>query len=291
MLLLSDGKLNCQCLVTEKYCSFYIFTFYPNKSIFVSCHLCHSVLTAPFPLCQSAAFQSCSQGCYISTVTQIRSDKCFLSFSSFFFFFNVSLFMFDVGLVGDKANHHSKTPDVYSFDEDSSDALSPEQPSSQETPSSTSASLRESGGTDATSASCQLNSPKQVNHCNPLQFLRHELSSSWVSSSVFSKTSRVKVEHWWSYLMVLFFICVKNNTLRGLILFNASTHHVPAMYFSQLVWTYCAQLLFSDCLSTCFWLYCFIWGAFLFLHEMMINRRSGFTVLTERLMLLFVFFS
>lgn len=78
--------------------------------------------------------------------------------------------MFDVGLVGDKANHHSKTPDVYSFDEDSSDALSPEQPSSQETPSSTSASLRESGGTDATSTSCQLNSPKQVNHCNPLQF-------------------------------------------------------------------------------------------------------------------------
>ncbi|XP_022595348.1 MKL/myocardin-like protein 2 isoform X1 [Seriola dumerili] len=61
---------------------------------------------------------------------------------------------------GDKVNY-SKTPDVYSFDEDSSDALSPEQPSSQETPSSTSASLRESGGTEATSSSSQLNSPKQ----------------------------------------------------------------------------------------------------------------------------------
>ncbi|XP_071326430.1 myocardin-related transcription factor B isoform X2 [Trachinotus anak] len=61
---------------------------------------------------------------------------------------------------GDKVNY-SKTPDVYSFDEDSSDALSPEQPSSQETPSSTSASLRESGGTEATPSSSQVNSPKQ----------------------------------------------------------------------------------------------------------------------------------
>ncbi|XP_040013832.1 myocardin-related transcription factor B isoform X3 [Xiphias gladius] len=60
---------------------------------------------------------------------------------------------------GDKANY-SKTPDVYSFDEDSSDTLSPEQPSNQETPSSTLAS-RESGGTEATSSSTQLNSPIQ----------------------------------------------------------------------------------------------------------------------------------
>ncbi|XP_058508956.1 myocardin-related transcription factor B isoform X2 [Solea solea] len=56
---------------------------------------------------------------------------------------------------GDKANH-SKAADVYSFDEDSADALSPEQPFSQETPGSTSASLIES-----TSFSSQLNSPTQ----------------------------------------------------------------------------------------------------------------------------------
>ncbi|XP_035472318.2 myocardin-related transcription factor B isoform X3 [Scophthalmus maximus] len=59
---------------------------------------------------------------------------------------------------GSKANY-SKAPDVYSFDEeDSSEALSPEQPSSQETPSSTSTSLRE---TEATAPSSQLNSPVQ----------------------------------------------------------------------------------------------------------------------------------
>lgn len=84
--------------------------------------------------------------------------------------------MFDVGLIGDKANY-SKTPDVYSFDEDSSDTLSPEQPSNQETPSSTLAS-RESGGTEATSSSTQLNSPIQVNqYPQPLQFLKHKLST------------------------------------------------------------------------------------------------------------------
>ncbi|XP_050929989.1 LOW QUALITY PROTEIN: myocardin-related transcription factor B [Lates calcarifer] len=61
---------------------------------------------------------------------------------------------------GDKPNY-SKTPDVYHFDEDSSDAVSPEQPSSQETHSSTSTSLRESGGTEASSSSSKLNSTKQ----------------------------------------------------------------------------------------------------------------------------------
>nr|XP_020466182.1 MKL/myocardin-like protein 2 isoform X3 [Monopterus albus] len=57
--------------------------------------------------------------------------------------------------------HSCKTPDVYKFDEDSSDALSPEQPASQETPSFTSACVREPGGTEATSTSSQLNSPVQ----------------------------------------------------------------------------------------------------------------------------------
>lgn len=81
------------------------------------------------------------------------------------------LFMFDVGLIGSKANY-SKAPDVYSFDEeDSSEALSPEQPSSQETPSSTSTSLRE---TEATAPSSQLNSPVQVNqNREPFQSLKH----------------------------------------------------------------------------------------------------------------------
>ncbi|XP_029364195.1 myocardin-related transcription factor B isoform X3 [Echeneis naucrates] len=58
---------------------------------------------------------------------------------------------------GDKTNR-SKTADIYSFDEDSSDALSPEQPSNQETPNS---SLKESAGTEAISACGHLNSPKQ----------------------------------------------------------------------------------------------------------------------------------
>ncbi|XP_035510325.1 myocardin-related transcription factor B isoform X1 [Morone saxatilis] len=59
---------------------------------------------------------------------------------------------------GDKANY-SKPPDIYNFDEDSSDALSPQLPASQQSPSS--ASPRESGGTEATSTSSNLNSPIQ----------------------------------------------------------------------------------------------------------------------------------
>ncbi|XP_008302596.1 MKL/myocardin-like protein 2 isoform X2 [Stegastes partitus] len=61
----------------------------------------------------------------------------------------------------------SKTPDVsdvYNFDEDSSDALSPQLPASQQSPSSTSASPRESGGTEATSSSSNLHTPIQ---CSP----------------------------------------------------------------------------------------------------------------------------
>ncbi|KAI3359166.1 hypothetical protein L3Q82_002699 [Scortum barcoo] len=54
-----------------------------------------------------------------------------------------------------------KPPDIYNFDEDSSDALSPQQLAGQQSPSSTSASPRESGGTDATSTSSNLNSPIQ----------------------------------------------------------------------------------------------------------------------------------
>ncbi|XP_070838176.1 myocardin-related transcription factor B isoform X1 [Chaetodon trifascialis] len=65
---------------------------------------------------------------------------------------------------GDKANY-SKLPDIYSFDEDSSDALSPQQPASQQSPSSTSASPRESGGTEATSTSSNLDSP--IQHSSP----------------------------------------------------------------------------------------------------------------------------
>lgn len=69
--------------------------------------------------------------------------------------------MFDAGPTGDKVNS-SKPPDIYSFDEDSSDALSPQQPAGQQSPSSRSASPRESGGNEATSASSKLNSPIQV---------------------------------------------------------------------------------------------------------------------------------
>ncbi|XP_076609726.1 myocardin-related transcription factor B isoform X1 [Chaetodon auriga] len=65
---------------------------------------------------------------------------------------------------GDKANY-SKLPDIYNFDEDSSDALSPQQPASQQSPSSTSASPRESGGTEATSTSSNLDSP--IQHSSP----------------------------------------------------------------------------------------------------------------------------
>ncbi|XP_038559325.1 myocardin-related transcription factor B isoform X2 [Micropterus salmoides] len=63
-------------------------------------------------------------------------------------------------LNGGKANS-SKPPDIYNFDEDSSDVLSTQQPASQQSPSSTSASPRESGGTVTTSTSSNLNSPIQ----------------------------------------------------------------------------------------------------------------------------------
>uniref|UniRef100_A0A3Q3WNV4 Phosphatase and actin regulator n=1 Tax=Mola mola TaxID=94237 RepID=A0A3Q3WNV4_MOLML len=69
--------------------------------------------------------------------------------------------------------NHSKpptTPDIYSFDEDSSDALSPQQPSSQQSPSSISASPRESGG----NAPPKMNSPMQINHGD-------QISSRWSS--------------------------------------------------------------------------------------------------------------
>ncbi|XP_070703834.1 myocardin-related transcription factor B [Pempheris klunzingeri] len=56
---------------------------------------------------------------------------------------------------------YSKSPDIYSFDEDSSEALSPQQPASHQSPSSTAASPRESGGSEAASTSPQLNSPIQ----------------------------------------------------------------------------------------------------------------------------------
>ncbi|TKS92136.1 MKL/myocardin-like protein 2 [Collichthys lucidus] len=59
---------------------------------------------------------------------------------------------------GDKAKC-SKPPDIYNFNEDSNDALSPPQPASQQSPSSTSTSPRESGGTEVTSTSSDLNSP------------------------------------------------------------------------------------------------------------------------------------
>ncbi|XP_065821050.1 myocardin-related transcription factor B isoform X1 [Labrus bergylta] len=54
-----------------------------------------------------------------------------------------------------------KQQDVYNFDEESSDALSPKQPDSQQSPRSTSTSPRESEATNATSYSSQLNSRTQ----------------------------------------------------------------------------------------------------------------------------------
>lgn len=85
------------------------------------------------------------------------------------------LLVFDAG---DKAND-SKPPDIYSFDEDSSDALSPQQPASQHSPSSTSTSPRESGRNEATSTSSKINSPIQVQpHLEPLQFIKHVLPIS-----------------------------------------------------------------------------------------------------------------
>lgn len=64
-------------------------------------------------------------------------------------------------LLGDKVTY-PKAPDVYRFDKDNNAALSPEQPASWETPSSTSASPSESGGSEADSNSSQFNSPVQV---------------------------------------------------------------------------------------------------------------------------------
>lgn len=72
--------------------------------------------------------------------------------------------MFDAGPTGDKVNS-SKPPDIYSFDEDSSDALSP---------SSTSASP---GENETTSSSSKLNSPIQV-HFELLHFIKHGPSLS-----------------------------------------------------------------------------------------------------------------
>lgn len=69
--------------------------------------------------------------------------------------------MCNVGLLGDKANY-PKAPDIYKFDKDNNAALSPEQPASWETPSSTSTSPREYGGTEADCTSSQFNSPIQV---------------------------------------------------------------------------------------------------------------------------------
>lgn len=68
-------------------------------------------------------------------------------------------------IINDDKISDTKTPDVYSFDEDSSDALSPEPPASQESMSSSSGSPRESGRTEAT-PSFYLNSPKQTSPPN-----------------------------------------------------------------------------------------------------------------------------
>lgn len=67
------------------------------------------------------------------------------------------------GPTGGKAD--SKTPpvsDVYNFDEDSSDALSLQQPKSQQSPCSTLASPPESGGAEAAYSTSNLNTPTQV---------------------------------------------------------------------------------------------------------------------------------
>lgn len=81
------------------------------------------------------------------------------------------------GPTDDKANY-SKLSDIYNFNEDSSDALSPQQPASQQSPSSTSASPRESGGTEAASTSSNLDSPIQVHQClQQLQFIKLSMSA------------------------------------------------------------------------------------------------------------------
>ncbi len=86
--------------------------------------------------------------------------------------------MFDVHPTGVKANS-TKPPDIYSFDEDSSDALSPPQPASQQSPSSTSASPKESGGPEATSVSSNLKSPPQVHqYLEPKHVIKHKVSMS-----------------------------------------------------------------------------------------------------------------
>ncbi|KAM4598755.1 myocardin-related transcription factor B [Polymixia lowei] len=56
----------------------------------------------------------------------------------------------------------SKVLDVYNFDEDSSEAVSPEQPSSQLSQSSCTTSPKEAGGAEALSTSPQINSPMQL---------------------------------------------------------------------------------------------------------------------------------
>ncbi|XP_068191959.1 myocardin-related transcription factor B isoform X2 [Antennarius striatus] len=66
------------------------------------------------------------------------------------------------GPTGDKVIY-SKPPDIYSFEEDSSDALSPEQPSRQQSPSSTSTSPNESGGIEAVVICSNTNTPIQAN--------------------------------------------------------------------------------------------------------------------------------
>lgn len=85
--------------------------------------------------------------------------------------------MFEAGPTDDKANE-SKPADIYGFDEDSSDALSPQQPASQKSPSTSSGSPRESGGNEATSASSKINSPTQVQpYLESLPFIINALSS------------------------------------------------------------------------------------------------------------------
>lgn len=57
---------------------------------------------------------------------------------------------------------YSDTPDVYSFDEDSGDVLSPQQPNSQPSPSQSSPSLKDSRETEVTYDSSDFCRPPQV---------------------------------------------------------------------------------------------------------------------------------
>jgi len=80
---------------------------------------------------------------------------------------NTCFVVTDAGPAGSKADH-CKTlhpSDVYNFDEDSSDALSPQHPASQESPCSTLASPQECGGTEVTYISPNLSTPSQVHQC------------------------------------------------------------------------------------------------------------------------------